>query len=109
MNVLILWAAMMVGQLNTMQSRTVVYLTPHRDLITIDFGGKLLNLINAPSTIYLPVNPPKLDSQGEPWSIDIKNLGPTTVTVVGKPYFSIAVSIGETIHVAWNGARYATK
>jgi hypothetical protein len=61
------------GQMNTLQEQQVVHLQPHGGAIRLDFGGKLLELLNAPAVIYLPMAPPKLDSHGNPWSVDIRS------------------------------------
>jgi hypothetical protein len=106
MKALLLAALVFIGQMNSLQERPVVHLAPHRNSISVDFGGKLLDLINSPATISLPKDPPRLDSKGERWSIDIRNFGPADVTVVGKPPFKIPVGVGETVHIAWDGTAY---
>jgi hypothetical protein len=58
--------AVIIGQMNTLRDRQVVHLQPHSGAIRADFGGKLLELLDAPTIIYLPTTPPKLDSQGNP-------------------------------------------
>jgi hypothetical protein len=95
--------------MNTLQDKTVVHLQPHRNSISSIFGGELLELANAPSVIDLPLHPPKVDSQGIPWSIDIKNLGPMTVTVIDKPQFNVQINVGQTVHIYWNGTVYLLK
>jgi hypothetical protein len=40
--------------MKALQDKPVVHLPPHRSAIQIDFGGKLLELINAPETVFLP-------------------------------------------------------
>src|ERR1035438_10229307 len=87
MKVLIISIAFVIGQMNTLQDKPVVHLQPHSSAIQVYFGGKQLELIHAPTIIYLPMSPHKLDSLGNPWSVDIKNLGPGMVTVVGKDQF----------------------
>jgi hypothetical protein len=74
MNSLLLFVAFLVGQTNTLQQRPVVHLPPNNHVIASELGAHLLELSNAPAEISLPTVPPKLDSQGSPWSIDIKNL-----------------------------------
>jgi len=109
MNSLLICLALLAGQQNTLQDRQIVHLQPHRAVIDISFGGKLLELINAPSVVFLPDAPPKLDSEGNPWSIDVKNLGPGPATVTGKSQFSTKVSVGQTVHIGWNGTAYSLK
>jgi hypothetical protein len=107
MKVLIISIAFVIGQMNTLQDKPVVHLQPHSGAVQIAFGGKQLELEHAPTIIYLPMTPPKLDSQGNPWSVDIKNLGPSVVTVVGKDQFSSRIVVGQTIHVFSNGISYS--
>lgn len=109
MKALLLCAAITAGQMNTLQEPPVVHLPPYHDSIPSQFGGKLLELIDAPSTIFLPTDPRKLDANGEPWSIDIKNLGPAMVMVTSKRHFSVSISGGRTVHVVWNGTAYAVR
>jgi hypothetical protein len=109
MKALLVCAGLVIGQMNTLQDRQVVHLQPHSGAIRADFGGKLLELLNAPTIIYLPMAPPKLDSQGNPWSVDIRNLGPSAVTVVGASQFSSRIIIGQTVHVFSNGTSYSLK
>jgi len=84
-------------------------LQPHRTVIDTAFGGKLLELINAPASLDLPAVPPKQDSEGNPWAVDVRNLGPSAVTVVGKPQFSIKINVNQTVHIYSNGAAYSQK
>jgi hypothetical protein len=101
--------ALFVGQMNTLQDKPVVHLQPHRNSIDIGFGGDLLELLNAPALLNLPALPPRVDSQGRPWSIDVKNLGPGAVTVAGKDQFSVPIKVGKTVHISWNGTAYSLK
>lgn len=109
MKTLLLCSALLVGQMNTLQDKPVVHLPPNRDVIGFEYGGDLLQLSNSPAVIALPAVPPKFDSKGSPWSIDIKNLGPRAVTVVGNSQFSVPVNVGRTIRVLSNGAAYSLK
>jgi hypothetical protein len=107
MKALLVCIAVMIGQMNTMQKKQVVHLNPHRNTIDENFGGKLLELVNAPTVISLPETPPRLDSQGNPWCVDVKNLGPDVVTVVGKGQFTSRIMVGQTVHVFSNGTAYS--
>jgi hypothetical protein len=100
MKVLLAGVVLIIGQMNTLQSKQVVHLQPHSGAIRADFGGKLLELLDAPTIVYLPMAPPRLDSQGNPWSVDIKNMGPGMVTVVGASQFSSRIIVGQTVHVS---------
>jgi hypothetical protein len=97
MKALLVSVAVLIGQMNTLQEKQVVHLQPHSGAIRADFGGKLLELQNAPAIVYLPMAPPKLDLQGNPWSLDIRNLGPGVVAVVGTSQFSLRIMVGQTV------------
>jgi hypothetical protein len=109
MKTLLICTAIIIGQMNTLQTKQVAYLAPHGNKIQTEFGGKLLELTNAPAIVYLPTIAPKLDSQGQPWSIDIENLGPGVTTVLGQAQFSARIRVGQTVHVAWNGTAYSLR
>ena|ERR1035437_6081315 len=104
----VFYFALLAGQMNTLQQRTVVRLQPHQDVIKTEFGGKLVELINAPAVIQLPKLPPKQDSLGEPWSIEVRNLGPGKVTVVGNRLFSVLINAGQTAQIMSNGLNYSS-
>jgi hypothetical protein len=109
MTALLVCVGLIIGQMNTLQEKQVVHLRPRSSAIGADFGGKLLELLDAPATVRLPVAPPKLDSHGNPWSLDIKNLGPGVVAVVGTSQFSLRIMVGQTVHVFSNGTSYSSK
>jgi hypothetical protein len=92
--------------MNMLQDKPVVHLQAHSNSINSIFGGELLELVNAPSVIDLPLHPPTVDSHGIPWSIDVKNLGPMTVTVAHKAQFSVRINVGQTVHIYWDGTVY---
>ncbi len=75
-------------------------------MISPSFGGKLLELIHAPASVQLPDNAPSDDPQGDPWHIDIKNLGPGAVTVEGKGGLSMRIAVGQTVHIRAKGGSY---
>lgn len=99
--------ALLLGQMISMQAKPVVHLPPNRNVITADFGGKLLELVNAPATVYLPSIPPRGDSMNHPWSVDVENLGPDLVTIVGKRQFDVSVKVGQTVHINSTGSGYS--
>jgi len=107
MKVMLILLALIIGQMNTLQEKPVVHLLPHSGAIRADFGGKQLELQNAPPIIYLPMTPAQLDFQGRPWAVDIENLGPSAVTVVGKDQFSERIIAGQTVQVFSNGTAYS--
>lgn len=97
-----------IGQISV-QEKTVVHLHPHSDTVDAGFGGELLELINAPAIIHLPIRPPLVDAEDNPWSIDVKNLGPRTVTIVDTARFRQQIMVGQTLHINSNGASYSVK
>lgn len=101
-------AAFFIGQM-AIQDTTVVRLTSNRAAIQAQWGGMRVDLINAPSSVFLPVPPPATDSLGRAWRIQIKNLGPAEVTVSAKSGFSTNVAVGRTIEIASDAKSYALK
>lgn len=93
-------------QMNTLQDKPVVRLPPHQTSIPIDFGGDLVELKNAPPTVELPQQSPAMDSHGRTWSIEIRNLGPGTVTVIGRPQFSAQLTVGQTVDIKSTNTGY---
>jgi hypothetical protein len=108
MKSLLIYLALFAGQASTMQDRPVVRLPHSQSAITYDLGGDLIELINAPKVIQLPRTIPATDSQGNPWAIDVKNLGPAGVTILGKAPFSVQVNVGQTVHIKSNGKSYSS-
>lgn len=107
MKILLACLAMFLGQMIPLQAKPVVHLRPNRDVITADFGGKLLELINPPAMVYLPAVPPKGDSPNDPWSIEVKNLGPRVVTVTSQRQFDVRINVGQTVHISSTGSGYS--
>jgi hypothetical protein len=94
-------------QMTGLQGLQVVHLPPHRDAIMAEYEGKLLELTNAPSIVYLPKTPAKPDQRDKPWFIEIKNLGPNAVTVSGEIQFVLHLRVGQIARVVWNGTSYS--
>jgi hypothetical protein len=101
-------AAFFIGQM-AVQDTPVVRLTSNRAAIQAQWGGMRVELINAPSSVFLPIQPPTTDSLGRAWRIQIKNLGPAEVTVSAKSGFSIKVGVGRTVEIASDARSYAQK
>jgi len=99
--------AIFLGQMITSQAKPVVHLPPNRDVITTGFGGKLLELINAPATVYLPAVPPKGESPNSRWVVDVKNMGPGVVTVTSQRHFDVHINVGQTVHISSTGSGYS--
>lgn len=111
MNSLLICLAIIFGQVNSLhdnslQTKPVIHLPPHKTTIDRGYGGELLELINAPTELSLPATVPTVDALGKPWLIDIKNLGPSAVTVIWKPDFNIQITPGQTVHIHANGKTY---
>ena len=96
-----------VSQMNAVTNKPVViHLRPHHDYIDADSAGKLLELANAPAVIHLPNSAPKSDLQGNAWSVDVKNLGPSKVTITSEQSFRVEVKVNETVHISSDGRTY---
>ena len=106
-NILVL-AAFFIGQM-AMQDTPVVRLTSNRAAIQAQWGGMRVELVNAPSSVFLPLPPPTTDSLGRAWQIQIKNLGPAEVTVSAKSGFSTKVGVGRTVEIASDARSYTLK
>jgi hypothetical protein len=111
MKILLACFALTIGhmtlmQLNSLENLQVVHLPPHGDTIGVEYEGKLLELVRAPSLVYLPKAPVKPGPRDAPWSIAIKNLGPSMVTVSGQMQFTLHLRVGQIAHVVWNGTSY---
>ena len=107
MKTFLLYLALFASQYNTLQDKPVVRLNPHQDSIPSEFGGDLVELKNAPPQVQLP--PLRLvDSHGRLWSIEVRNLGPGTVTIVGKVHFHVEVPVGHSVSIKATNAGYSS-
>jgi hypothetical protein len=64
-------------------------------------------LANGPAVLHLPSIPPVLDSQRKPWAVEVKNLGPGVVTIIGKAQFTAQVNVDRTLEIQSNGVIYS--
>jgi len=103
----LIFLALFAGQYKTLQDRPVVRLHPHQDFIPVEFGGDLVELMDAPPQVQLPT-PRLVDSHGRPWSIEVRNLGPGTVTIVGKAQFHVEVPVGHSVSIKANNVGYSS-
>jgi hypothetical protein len=87
------------GTLNTLQDRPVVRLPLRQGSIPADYGGDEVDFKDGPPTLRLPDVPPKLDSHGLPWVVVLKNLGPSTVMIVGRAQFSVQLRTGQSVGI----------
>jgi hypothetical protein len=109
MKTLIIYLAFFAGQMNTLQQKPVVRLQPHRDFIPIEDGGDIVEIHSGSTEVYLPKLPPKADSQARPWSVDVRNPGPTSVRVLDNGLFSVRIDVGKTVSIYSNGSAYSLK
>ncbi len=107
MRILLLCAACFIGQMVTLQEKPRVHLKPNENQIETSFGGKILELIDAPAVVLLPKFPPQRDALGELWRVEVKNLGPRVVTIHGKNAFSVQIDVGRTVRISSNGEAYS--
>jgi hypothetical protein len=105
--ILLVCLAILGAQVVSLQDKPVVQLPPQRNSITVDFGGRMVQLIHAPTVISLPDPPPIVDKEGNPWAVDAKNLGPGRVRIVGKHAFTVLVNVGQTVHIHSDGVAYS--
>jgi hypothetical protein len=108
MKTFLIYLGLFVGQYNTLQDRPVVRLHPHEDSIPSEYGGDLVELMKAPPVVQLPPLPPVHDSHGRPWSIEVRNLGPGTVTIEGKAQFHVQVPAGNTVTIKSTNVGYSS-
>jgi hypothetical protein len=107
---ILLGLILLAGQPMGLRPKPVVHLQPNQSTIKVEFGGSLLELINAPPQVRLPVLPPKSDAQGIPWTIDVKNLGPSPVSVANSgTHFDTLIAVGRTVTIQSTGSQYRIK
>lgn len=99
MNALLFCLLLFIGQLTS--PKDVVRLPPGKDGIPSSYGGKLVELLNAPADVSLPSRPP---STGTMWSVNIKNLGPHEVTIRNGNQMRILLQPNESAILAWRGS-----
>ncbi|MDD1748393.1 MAG: hypothetical protein LUO89_00805 [Methanothrix sp.] len=110
MPVLAICLILFAGQLNTLQPKPVVHLQPHKNSIEVGFDGSLLELINAPPIIHLPKFPPKPNAHGGPWFVEVKNMGPASVTITNDTtHFETPIRVGQTVQIKSSGSEYLLK
>ena len=109
MKVLLLCAVMFLGLANQPEHRKLVYLAPNDNAIRYEFGGKHLVVSSAPPVLYLPAVPPRLDSEGSPWSIEISNHGSERIMVVDRSQFVFRINPEEDATICSDGRAYKLK
>jgi len=108
MKTVMICVILLSGQMRTLQDRPSVRLPQNQSYIPADYGGSLVELKDGPQTVHLPQQSPTLDSHGRPWSIDITNLGSSTVTIVGRALFKVQLMAHQTVHIKYTSAGYST-
>lgn len=107
MKTLLLSSAWLIGQMITLQEKPLVHLKPNKSQIAASFGGKMLELIDAPAVVLLPKRPPERDALGQPWQVEVKNLGPRAVAIHDSNAFSTKIDVGKTTQISSNGVTYS--
>jgi hypothetical protein len=114
MKTLFLMMALFAGQLQDSRSTTLVRLTPpHNGSIPASAAGESVELINPPSTVSLPHPVPNRDSAGNAWSVEVRNMASSDVTIVQIPAFEqmgpevvVVLHSRERARIRANGSRY---
>jgi|SRR5580704_17937656 hypothetical protein len=104
--------AIFAGQLQGSQS--VVRLSPpHASAIPESAGGQVVELLKAPPMVSLPHPAPRRDIQGNPWYVDVRNMGPNDVSIEQVPLFAqvapqvlILLHPRDTARIRANGSGY---
>jgi hypothetical protein len=100
MRTVLFMLAILYGQLAG--AREIVHLPSGKSVILSTYGGKLVELTNASAEVYLPSKIQNAGQQG--WDVEIRNLGPHSVTITNGVQFSTIVHPGETATVALRGS-----
>lgn len=107
MKLLLLGTAIFIGQLQTSQKEEVVRLPPHKTSIPVSSGGTMVELLYAEPSLYLPKQIPEVDTLGEIWHVDVKNLGPGDVTLQGVGGFSVRLQPNQVVRIRTAGNTYS--
>jgi hypothetical protein len=99
MKALLLCLLLFTGQLN--RTASVVRPPSGATVIPNNSGGKLVELLNAPANVDLPLAP---TSTGTAWSVEIKNLGPHAVTIRASHHLAVSLLPNESATFAWRGS-----
>jgi len=99
MKILLIYLFLFAGQMNTLQSKPIVRLPSHQNFIPLELDGDVVELKSPPPTVRLPDPLPVQGTHGDPWVVVVRNLGPGTVTIVGRAQFSVRLSLGQTVQI----------
>jgi hypothetical protein len=107
MKLFLLCIALFLGQMQPSQSEEVVRLPPHAMGIPEGDGGKMVELLHTPPALSLPKNPPRVTAKGDPWYVDIRNLGPNDVAVQGNSDFIVHLHPKDVVRIRAAGNTYS--
>jgi hypothetical protein len=107
MRLFLLCIALFLGQEQTHLSEDVVRLPPHAVGIPSADGGKMVELLHAAPSLSLPRDPPRVTSKGDPWYVDVKNLGPADVTLEGQVGFVVHLQPKAVVRIRAVGNLYS--
>jgi hypothetical protein len=99
--------ALFVGQSQIPQNQDVIRLAPHVSEIPASDGGKTVELFDAAPLVLLPKQPPHIYLKGAPWFVDVRNLGPSNVTLQGSNGFTVHIMPNETVRIRTAGTVFA--
>ena len=89
------------------QNEEVVRLPPHAVGIPEGDGGKMVELLHAAPSLSLPKNPPRVTAKGDPWFVDIRNLGPNDVALQGSSDFIVHLHPKDVVRIRAAGNTYS--
>jgi hypothetical protein len=90
----------LIGPLNP--TKDVVRLPAGKAAISQEYDGKLVELVNAPADVFLPLLRPPIAH----WSGNIKNLGPHDVTIRYGTQLAVLLHPNESATIASRGSSY---
>ena len=99
--------ALFAGQLQSSQNEVVVRLPPHVSGIPVSDGGKMVELLNAAPSLWLPKQIPAANAEGKPWYVDVRNLGPGEVVFEGADGFVVHVQPKQVVRIRTAGNTYS--
>ena len=108
MKLLLLCTALFMGQSQITQNGAV-RLPAHTSKISASDGGKTVELLDAAPIVRLPQQPPHMSFDGRPWYVEVKNLGPASVTLQGNNNFAVHLLPNQTVRVRVVASGYSTK
>ena len=107
MKLFLVCIALFIGQSQISQNE-IIRPPAHTSKISLSDGGRTIELIDAAPIVYLPQNPPHMSFGGVPWYVDVRNLGPGTVTLRGNNNFAVHLLPNGTVHVRTVVTGYVT-